>query len=232
MNSLQKTIDEQQLVVEKIDECVIKSKIKAYDILKRFIDIIVGFIGCVLLIPLMIIVKIINVINKENGPIFYIQKRIGKNGKTFKLYKFRTMVVDADKKLRKILNENEDLKAEYIENKKMKNDPRVTKTGSFLRKSSLDEVPQFINILKGEMSLIGNRPYLLREKKEMGNYYYDIIRSKPGLTGLWQTSGRSMVSFRDRLRLEKKYSEEYSLKMDVKIVFLTFKEVITHKGAM
>ena len=114
MNSLQKTIDEQQLVVEKIDECVIKSKIKAYDILKRFIDIIVGFIGCVLLIPLMIIVKIINVINKENGPIFYIQKRIGKNGKTFKLYKFRTMVVDADKKLRKILNENEDLKAEYI----------------------------------------------------------------------------------------------------------------------
>lgn len=232
MNSLQKTMDEQQLVVEKIDECVSKSKIKAYDILKRFIDIIIGLLGCILLIPLMIIVKIINIVNKENGPIFYVQKRIGRNGKTFKLYKFRTMVVNADKKLKKILESDEELKNEYKNNKKMKNDPRITKTGKILRRTSIDETPQFINILKGNMSLVGNRPYLLREKKEMGRYYETIIKTKPGLTGLWQTSGRSAISFNRRLEIEKTYSENYSLKADIKIIFKTILDVFKGKGAM
>lgn len=232
MSSIEKTLDEQQLVVEKIDECVRKSKIKVYDIVKRFADIIFGIFGCVILIPLIILVKIINVINKDYGPVFYVQKRIGKNGKEFRFYKFRTMVKNADRKLRKLLKENEELRKEYEENKKMKNDPRITRAGKILRITSLDEFPQFINILKGDMSLIGNRPYLLREKKEMGKYYAGIVKTKPGLTGLWQTSGRSDVSFRERLKIEKRYSEEYSLRMDIEIIFKTIRDVFKRKGAV
>ncbi len=232
MSSIEKTLDEQQLVVEKIDECVRKSKIKVYDIVKRFADIIFGIFGCIILIPLIILVKIINVINKDYGPVFYVQKRIGKNGKEFRFYKFRTMVKNADRKLRKLLKENEELRKEYEENKKMKNDPRITRAGKILRITSLDEFPQFINILKGDMSLIGNRPYLLREKKEMGKYYAGIVKTKPGLTGLWQTSGRSDVSFRERLKIEKRYSEEYSLRMDIEIIFKTIRDVFKRKGAV
>ena len=231
MNSIDKTMNEQQIVAVQIDKCVEKSKIKIYDVIKRCIDIIVGLIGCVLLVPLTILVKIINTINHEEGTIFYIQKRIGKNGKEFKLYKYRTMVAHADRKLRKILKENEDLRIEYETNKKMKDDPRITKAGKILRKTSLDEFPQFINILKGEMSLVGNRPYLIREKKDMGKYYKEIVKTKPGLTGLWQTSGRSDVSFKERLKIETRYSEEYSLKLDIKIILQTIKDVVKGSGA-
>lgn len=232
MNSIEKTVDDQLLVADKIDKCVEKSKIKAYDFVKRAIDILAGIIGCIILIPLMLIVKIINLVNNDNGSLFYIQKRIGKNGKEFKLYKFRTMVENADKKLRRILKENEELREEYEINKKMKEDPRITKAGRILRKTSLDEFPQFINILKGDMSLIGNRPYLKREKKDMGNYYKYIVKTKPGLTGLWQTSGRSNITFGERLKIEKKYSEQYSLILDFKIFLNTIRDVIKGKGAI
>ena len=189
MNMIDKTVNNNQVVAAKIDECVEKSKIKAYDIIKRFIDIIVGIIGCILLVPLTIIVKIINIANKEEGPVFYIQKRIGKNGKEFRLYKYRTMVEHADRKLRNLLKENEDLRIEYETNKKMKYDPRITKAGKILRKTSLDEFPQFINILKGEMSLIGNRPYLIREKKDMGIIINILLKQSLDL----QDYGRQVV---------------------------------------
>ena len=231
MNSVEKTVNKQLLMADEIDKCVEKSKVKVYDIVKRGIDIIAGLIGCLILIPLMLVVKIINLANKDNGSIFYVQKRIGKNGKEFRLYKFRTMVENADKKLRCILKENDELREEYEKNKKMKDDPRITKAGKILRKTSLDEFPQFINILKGDMSLIGNRPYLKREKKDMGNYYKYIVKTKPGLTGLWQTSGRSNITFEDRLKLEKRYSEQYSLKLDFKILVKTFKDVVKGIGA-
>lgn len=232
MNLMDKTIDNQQVVAAKIDECVEKSKVKAYDFVKRGIDIIAGVCGCLILLPLTIIVKIMNVANNDKGNIFYIQKRIGKNGKEFKFYKYRTMVEHADRKLRNLLKENEDLRIEYETNKKMKDDPRITKVGKILRKTSLDEFPQFINILKGDMSVVGNRPYLIREKKDMGNYYKYIVKTKPGLTGLWQTSGRSDVSFRERLKIEKKYSENYSLKLDFRIIIKTIKDVVKGRGAV
>ena len=232
MNSVEKTVNKQLLMADEIDKCVEKGKVKAYDFVKRGIDIFAGLIGCLILLPLVLIVKIINVINKDKGPVFYVQKRIGKNGKEFKLYKFRTMILNADRKLRRILKENDELREEYDINKKMKDDPRITKAGKILRKTSLDEFPQFINILKGDMSLIGNRPYLIREKKDMGNYYKYIVKTKPGLTGLWQTSGRSNITFVERLKIEKGYSENYSLKMDFKILLKTIKEVIRGKGAV
>lgn len=232
MNSVEKAVNEQLLMADEIDKCVEKGKVKAYDFVKRGIDIFVGIIGCLILIPLMVVVKIINVVNKDRGSIFYIQKRIGKNGKEFRLYKFRTMVEKADRELRNILKENDALREEYETNKKLKDDPRITKAGRILRKTSLDEFPQFLNILKGEMSLIGNRPYLMREKKDMGNYYKYIVKTKPGLTGLWQTSGRSNITFADRLKLEKRYSETYSLKLDAKIFFKTVMDVIKGRGAI
>ena len=121
---------------------------------KRFVDIIGGLVGCIILIPLTCIVFFLNKLNEENGPVLYIQERIGQYGKTFKMFKFRSMVVDADEKLERFLEENEDVKEEFMMCRKIKNDPRVTKVGEFLRRISLDEFPQFINVLFGDMSLI------------------------------------------------------------------------------
>jgi len=140
------------------------------------------------------------------------------------------MVPNADDVLMEMLKDKK-IAAEYNKNKKLKDDPRITKIGKILRKSSLDEIPQFINILKGEMSLVGNRPYLPREKKDMGKYYDDIIKTKPGLTGYWQVSGRSDVSFKNRLKLEQYYSNNYSLKLDIEIILKTIKVVLDMKGA-
>lgn len=201
-----------------------------YSFFKRIFDIIVGILGLILLIPVTIIVKIINILNKDFSPVFYSHTRIGKNGKEFKLYKYRSMVPNADEVLKEMLKDKK-IAEEYNKNKKLKNDPRITKVGKILRKTSLDEIPQFINILKGEMSLIGNRPYLPREKEDMGKSYDDIIKTKPGLTGYWQVSGRSDVSFKKRLELEKYYSNNWGFKMDIKILFKTVKVVLHMKGA-
>lgn len=151
-------------------------------ILKRGIDIIAGIVGTIILIPLVAIVWILNKIYKEDdGPLFFIQERIGKNGKLFKMIKFRSMCVGADEKLERFLSENEDIKKEYVIYKKLKSDPRITKAGKFLRKTSLDEWPQFLSLLTGEMSLVGPRPYLPREVDEMGKYYEIIIQDTPRL---------------------------------------------------
>ena len=121
------------------------------------------------------------------------------------IYKFRSMVPNAEDVLEKMMEENPEIKKEYLENKKLEKDPRITNVGKFIRKLSIDEVPQVLNILKGDMSLVGPRPYLPREKKDTGEYYECIVSCKPGLTGLWQVSGRNDVSFNDRLILDKKY---------------------------
>ena len=141
------------------------------------------------------------------------------------------MVPNADEVLAKLLKEDKEAAKEYKINKKLENDPRITKMGKILRKTSIDELPQLINVLKGDMSLIGNRPYLPREKEDMGDYYNDILKTKPGLTGYWQVSGRSNTTFEERLKLEKYYSNHSSLKLDIKIFFKTFKVVLLHKGS-
>ncbi len=131
-----------------------------------------------------------------------------------------------------LLKNNEEIRQEYEMNKKLKNDPRITKAGKLIRKLSLDEFPQFINIFVGHMSLVGNRPYLPREKVDMGGYYQDIVMTKPGLTGYWQTHGRSNTSFLYRLRMEKKYSNMQSFGLDIKIIFDTIIQLFKRDGAM
>ena len=209
-----------------------KIKKKLENVIKRIIDICGGLVGTIALIPLTIIIYVARIAMHENdGPIFYDQLRIGKNGKVFKMYKYRSMVIGADEKLHKYLEENEEARKEYKLNKKLKNDPRITKMGKILRRTSLDELPQLVNVLKGDMSLIGNRPYLPREKEDMGQYFDTIVKTKPGLTGYWQVNGRSNTTFEERLKLEEYYSNHASLKMDIKILFKTVYVVLFHKGA-
>ena len=210
-----------------------KVKIKFEKILKRSVDIFGGIFGTIALIPLTVIIWVANLVSGDRGPVFYSEeKRIGKNGKTFKMYKYRSMVVGADEKLEKYLEENEEARKEYKKYKKLKNDPRITKVGNFLRKTSLDEFPQFINVIKGDMSLVGPRPYLEREKEDMIYYYKYITACKPGVTGLWQVSGRSGVTFNERMNMDMVYVRNQSIKMDVKIVFKTIEKIVKREGAI
>ena len=200
--------------------------------IKRIVDIIGGIIGTILLLPLTAIVFIGNKICKDNGPVFYSQERIGKDGKAFKMYKYRSMVVGADDVLNDLLQQDEIARKEYKKYKKLKNDPRVTKMGSFLRKTSLDEFPQFINVLKGDISLVGPRAYLPREKEDMGEKYDKIVRVKPGLTGLWQVNGRNQTTFEDRLNIDIEYSHKFNLWLDIKIILRTIMKVVKREGAV
>ena len=206
------------------------NKIEA--VLKRGIDILGGICGTLLLIPLTIIIWIANKLAKDNGPIFYTQTRIGKDGKLFKMYKYRSMVVGADEILKTYLEENEEARKEYKKYKKLKNDPRITKIGTFLRKTSLDEFPQFINVLKGDMSLVGPRPYLPREREEINGFFKYITSCKPGITGLWQTRGRSNTTFTDRLTMDMEYYHNHSLKQDIKLIYKTVRNVVKKEGAL
>ncbi len=202
-----------------------------YLIIKRIIDICFGIAGVIIMIPICIILFIIYKIKKIDCNLFFTQERIGKHGKLFKMYKFQSMVNNADDILLEILKNDKKAAAEYKKYKKFKNDPRITGIGSFLRKTSLDEVPQFINILKGDMSMVGPRPYLNREKKDMKKSYETIIKLKPGLTGLWQTSGRSEVTFSERMKLDHKYYENHNFKEDIVIIFKTIEKVFKNDGA-
>lgn len=201
-----------------------------YLFVKRLFDIICGLIGIILLIPLTIIIKIAYICHGDFHSIFYTQKRIGKKGKEFTIIKYRSMVPGADKDLSKLLEDNEALKEEYKENKKLRKDPRITKVGRFIRKTSIDEMPQFINVFIGKMSVVGNRPYLPREKEEMGDYYKDIVSVKPGITGYWQVSGHNDTNFKQRLKLEEEYAKKASLGLDIKIFFKTFGVVLGKRG--
>ena len=231
---------EDEAINENIIETEVTTDVKenkkvgiVYTICKKVIDILAGILGTILLIPVTIIVWLVRLIKHENdGPLFFEQLRIGKNGKQFRLYKFRTMVMNADEKLYKYLEENEEARKEYKKYKKLKNDPRITKLGAFLRKTSLDEFPQFINILKGDMSLVGPRPYLYREKIDMGDYYDQIVNVKPGITGYWQVNGRNDVDFEERTYLDTYYIEHRGIIMDIKIILKTILKIFKREGAI
>ena len=219
--------------MKKVDVNKTETSKKIYRIFKRLVDIIGALVGCIILLPLTLGIWIANMIAKDNGPVFYVQKRIGKNGKVFTMYKYRSMVVNADKKLRRHLLDNPEANEEFLTYRKLKDDPRVTAVGKFIRKTSLDEFPQFINVLKGDMSLVGPRPYLPREKRAMKKAYKEIIKVKPGLTGPWQVNGRSEISLEERMKMDIEYIQNENLINDVKYLFKTVFEIFKNdEGAV
>ncbi|MDV7712276.1 sugar transferase [Enterococcus casseliflavus] len=198
-----------------------------YHFVKRVIDIFGSLIGLLVLSPLFIIVGY--KIKKEDsgGPVFFSQERVGKDGKIFRMYKFRSMCIDAEDKLALLLEHNEVEGAMF----KMKDDPRVTKIGKFIRKTSIDELPQLWNVLKGNMSLVGPRPPLVREVNEYSEYDKQRLYVKPGCTGLWQVSGRNHVGFDEMVYLDLIYIDRLSLAKDFQIIFRTFFVIIKPNGA-
>ena len=206
------------------------SKKCGYKAVKRFSDIFFSFFGCLFLIPLTVIIKIAYILTGDFAPIFYRHKRVGKNGKIIRIFKFRSMVPNADNVLKKLLKKP-GYKAEWSKNQKLEKDPRITKLGKFLRKTSIDEVPQFINVLMGEMSIIGPRPLMVGELENHGGNPEIYTSIRPGITGWWAANGRSDISYKERIELEYYYIENLSLKLDIKCVFRTIAAVITKKGA-
>lgn len=206
-----------------------KKKKLFYFGLKRFFDILFSLFGIFVLVFVAIFTKIAFLVTKDTNSIFYTQQRIGKNGKVINIYKFRSMVCNSQEALEELLKE-EKYRAEWDANHKLKNDPRITKVGKFLRKTSLDELPQFINVIKGDMSLIGPRPLVYGElDAHNGNHeIYESVR--PGLSGWWAANGRSDTTYEKRLELEYYYCEHCSLWLDIKCIFRTIKAVFTKKG--
>ena len=203
-----------------------------YFFIKRLFDILMAIIGIIAMIPIALIVKVSYMLTGDFDSIFYKQKRIGKNGEEFDFYKFRSMIPNADKVLKELLKNDKKLAKEYKINKKLEHDPRVTKMGNILRKTSLDELPQVLNIIRNDMSVIGNRPYLPREKEDMGQYYSSIIKCKPGVTGMWQANGRSDVGFDYRCKLDDYYYHNWSVWLDFTILYKTIKSVVYGKGSL
>lgn len=197
-----------------------------YEIIKRLIDVVFSFIGILALSPLFIIIAII-IKTTSKGPVLFSQKRVGKNGKEFEMYKFRSMVVNAEELKEKLVAKNEMSGPMF----KMKDDPRVTKVGKFIRKTSLDELPQLWNVIKGDMSLVGPRPSLPREVAEFEDWMYRRLEVKPGLTCYWQVSGRNNIDFEDWMKLDIKYVDERSTWIDIKLIFKTVGVLFGDKNA-
>ena len=219
--------------VEKLgDYTMLSSSISAGTtgerIVKRMFDIVVGLIGLIFTGIFYIILA--PIIKKQSpGPVFFSQDRVGKNGKVFKMYKFRSMYMDAEERKKELMDQNQMQGLMF----KMDNDPRIMPIGRFIRKASIDEFPQFWNILKGDMSLVGTRPPTLDEYKQYSPYHLSRLAIKPGLTGMWQTSGRSEVTdFEEVVRLDNEYIRNFSLKLDVKIILKTFGSVLKMKGSV
>ena len=199
-----------------------------FKVIKRLFDIIVSFLGLLILSPLFLLLTILIKCDSK-GPVFFIQKRVGRNGKKFGIFKFRTMRINAEELIASFTPEQ--LK-EWEGNFKLKNDPRITRVGKFLRNTSLDELPQLINIFIGNMSLVGPRPIVEEELEWYGEKKNVLLSVRPGLTGWWATNGRSEVSYPERCDYELYYVYNCSLLLDIKILFKTFSAVFSRKGAM
>jgi lipopolysaccharide/colanic/teichoic acid biosynthesis glycosyltransferase len=204
-----------------------QNKRYVYKGIKRIFDFIASLVGLVLLSPLFLIVAIAIKIEDPKGPVFYSQTRLGKKQAPFKMYKFRSMVVGADKHLKELLDENEVEGAMF----KMKEDPRVTKVGEFIRKYSIDELPQLVNVLLGDMSLVGPRPPLPREVKKYTEHDKLRLAVKPGCTGLWQISGRNDVGFHEMVELDLKYIDRRGFMFDIYVLFKTVAVFVHPNGA-
>lgn len=188
-----------------------------YEISKRIVDILGSLFGIILLSPIFIATAIAIKLDSK-GPVFFVQERCGKDGKIFKMYKFRSMCVDAEEKLKELLDKNEMSGPVF----KMKDDPRITRVGKFIRKTSIDELPQLFNVLKGDMSLVGPRPPLVREVKQYTPYQMQRLLVKPGLTCYWQIMGRNKISdFDEWVELDIKYIKERNFWLDMKLIFKT-----------
>lgn len=220
MNLLDKT-----MIVDQVNEAynvhLLKERVP-YVMGKRFLDVILSFIGLILLTPLFLFLAILIKVEDPKGPVFFAQTRVGKNGKLFKMYKFRSMVRNAEERLSELIHQSDVQGAMF----KMKHDPRITKVGRVIRKSSLDELPQLVNVLRGDMSLVGPRPPLPREVNEYTSYDMQRLLVVPGCTGLWQVSGRNHVGFQEMVELDLKYIRERSFKKDLHILLKTVKVLV------
>ncbi|MCS5699693.1 sugar transferase [Cyanobium sp. FGCU-52] len=190
-------------------------------VIKRSGDIVFSLavltLGSPVLLLLGLLVKL-----TSRGPVFYVQQRVGRGYRSFGCIKFRTMRRDADKVLSAVLAQSPDLEEEFRNDFKLRNDPRITRLGKFLRRSSLDELPQFLNVLRGEMSVVGPRPIVRKELPRYGDRMDEVLAVRPGLTGLWQVSGRNNLSYEKRVKLDVRYARHRSLRMDLKIIARTF----------
>lgn len=211
---------------DTINKDQIKKRI-FYHFFKRFFDELLSIIAIILLIPIFIIIAVLIKIDDPNGPIIYSQIRVGKNGHLFKMYKFRSMVVNADKKLKMLLDQN-DVKGAMF---KMKSDPRVTRVGKFIRKYSIDELPQLLNVIKGDMSLVGPRPPLTREVREYTEYDKQRLLVIPGCTGLWQVGERNNVGFHEMVELDLKYIRKAGILFDFYILIKTIMIMVCPNNA-
>ncbi|PFE72708.1 multidrug MFS transporter [Bacillus cereus] len=198
-----------------------------YLFMKRLMDIVGALCGLILLSPIFLIVALLIKLEDPKGPIFFKQNRVGKSEKEFGMYKFRSMVTDAEEKLKDLLQRNEVSGAMF----KMKDDPRVTKIGKFIRKTSIDELPQLLNVLKGEMSLVGPRPPLPREVNEYTSYDKQRLLVTPGCTGLWQVTERNSVGFKEMVELDLEYINKRGIIYDIKVILKTIKIMIKSNGA-
>ncbi|MCP0887839.1 exopolysaccharide biosynthesis polyprenyl glycosylphosphotransferase [Ligilactobacillus sp. WILCCON 0076] len=194
--------------------------------IKRLSDFILSLLGLVVLSPIFLLIALL-IKTEDRGPVFFKQKRVGKNGKTFQMYKFRSMRVDAEFLLANLLKYNEVEGPMF----KMKYDPRVTRIGCFIRKTSIDELPQLLNVLMGNMSLVGPRPPLPREVKEYDDYAKQRLYIVPGCTGMWQVTARNDAGFSEMLELDLQYIRESSFWLDVKIIFMTIKIIFWPNNA-
>ncbi|PEJ47267.1 sugar transferase [Bacillus wiedmannii] len=215
------TVKEQGLLAaEEINQNIL------YLFIKRLMDMFGALCGIVLLLPIFIIVTILIKLEDPKGPVFFKQVRVGKDGREFGMYKFRSMVTDAEERLKDLLQRNEVSGAMF----KMKDDPRVTKIGRFIRKTSIDELPQLLNVLKGDMSLVGPRPPLPREVKEYTSYDKQRLLVTPGCTGLWQVSARNSVGFNEMVKLDLEYIQNRNIIYDMKIIIKTIKVVCSSQN--
>lgn len=198
---------------------------------KRLFDICFSALVLILFFPLYTAIAIVIKLSSP-GPVFYDSQRVGREGKIIKCWKFRTMCVNAEEILYKLLESSPHLQEEWRQFSKLKNDPRITKIGRFLRKTSLDELPQFWNVLKGDLSVVGPRPYLVDEIHEyVGRSKEKILSVRPGITGMWQTSGRNLLTFMERVKIEETYAEKQSFLLDLWIICKTIPIILLSKGA-